>query len=59
MTDDLKIKLQQARQQIHQLPDIDLSIAEQEAELKRLDAKIKLQQEVLEKLRKGEQSKGS
>jgi len=54
MTDELKIRLRKACQQILQLPDLDMSIAEQEAELKRIDAKIFSQREVLEKLRNGE-----
>lgn len=51
MTDNVKSQLQKARRQILQLPDMDVSVAEQEAELRELDAKIEAQKRMLESLR--------
>lgn len=51
MTDDVKSQLQKARRQIYQLPDIDIGVAEQEAELRELDEKIEGQKRMLETLR--------
>jgi chromosome segregation ATPase len=51
-TDDLKHKLQKARAQVKELPDIDRSLAEQEEEIRELEEKIRKQREVLERLRK-------
>ncbi|KAK2049662.1 hypothetical protein LZ31DRAFT_549228 [Colletotrichum somersetense] len=50
-TDALKHKLQRARTQMHQLPDIDRSIDEQEEEIRQLEERIKMQREVLDRLR--------
>jgi len=49
--DDIKIKLQKARDQILQLPDIESSIEEQEEKIGELDDKIRAQMEVLERLK--------
>jgi len=49
--DDIKIKLQKARDQILQLPDIESSIEEQEEKIGELDDKIRAQTEVLERLK--------
>ena len=50
-TDDLKHKLQKARAQVKELPDIDRTLAEQEEEIKELEEKIRRQREVLEGLK--------
>ncbi|KAK1986472.1 RNA polymerase II transcription mediator complex subunit 9-domain-containing protein [Colletotrichum cereale] len=50
-TDALKHKLQRARTQMRQLPDMDRSIDEQEEEIKQLEERIKMQREVLDRLR--------
>lgn len=50
-TDDLKHKLQKARAQVKELPDIDRTLAEQEEEIQELEEKIRKQREVLERLK--------
>jgi small-conductance mechanosensitive channel len=50
-TDQLKHKLQRARAQAKELPDIDRSIAEQQQEIQELEARIAKQRDVLESLR--------
>ncbi|PKS11242.1 hypothetical protein jhhlp_003003 [Lomentospora prolificans] len=50
-TDHLKHKLQKARVQVRSLPDMDRTIAEQEEEIAELEERIRLQREVLEKLK--------
>ena len=50
-TDGLKHKIQKARAQIRELPDMDRSIGEQEEEMRELEAKIAKQMEVLEGLK--------
>ena len=50
-TDELKHKLQNARRQVKELPDIERSVAEQEEEIRELEEKIRKQREVLEGLR--------
>ncbi|ROT35811.1 hypothetical protein SODALDRAFT_362647 [Sodiomyces alkalinus F11] len=50
-TDALKHKLQRARTQIKTLPDMERDIEEQEEEIQELEARIRMQREVLEKLR--------
>jgi hypothetical protein len=50
-TDQLKHKLQKARVQVKELPDIDRSIAEQEEEIRELEERIAKQRDVLETLR--------
>ncbi|KAH8661381.1 RNA polymerase II transcription mediator complex subunit 9-domain-containing protein, partial [Tricladium varicosporioides] len=50
-TDELKHKLQKARTQVRELPDIDRTIAEQEDEIRELEEKIARQREVLLSLR--------
>jgi hypothetical protein len=50
-TDSLKHKLQRARTQIRALPDMSRTVKEQEAEIQELEAKLKLQREVLDRLR--------
>jgi predicted RNase H-like nuclease (RuvC/YqgF family) len=50
-TDQLKHKLQRARAQAKELPDIDRSIAEQQQEIQELEARIAEQRDVLESLR--------
>jgi len=50
-TDELKHKLQNARRQVKELPDIERSIEEQEEEIRELEAKVRKQREVLEELR--------
>ncbi len=50
-TDEMKHKLQRARAQIKMLPDVQRTIAEQEEEMKHLEAKIKEQREMLKHLR--------
>jgi small-conductance mechanosensitive channel len=50
-TDDLKHKLQRARAQVKELPDIDRSVAEQEEEIRELEERIRRQREVLEQLK--------
>ncbi|KAL3426217.1 hypothetical protein PVAG01_03009 [Phlyctema vagabunda] len=51
-TDGLKHKIQRARAQVKQLPDMQSSIAEQEEEIRELEEKIRKQRAVLEDLRK-------
>jgi len=50
-TDHLKHKLQKARVQVRSLPDMDRTIAEQEEDIAELEERIRLQREVLEKLK--------
>ena len=50
-TDEIKHKLQKARMQVKDLPDMDRSIQEQEEEIAELEDKIRRQREVLESLR--------
>jgi small-conductance mechanosensitive channel len=50
-TDELKHKLQKARVQVKELPDMDRSVEEQEVEIRELEEKIKKQREVLVGLR--------
>jgi len=50
-TDEMKHKLQRARVQVKELPDIDRSIEEQEEEIQELEEKIQKQKEVLNALR--------
>lgn len=50
-TDALKHKIQRARAQTKGLPDMERDIEEQEAEIKDLEEKIRLQRQVLEGLR--------
>jgi hypothetical protein len=50
-TDEIKHKLQKARMQVKDLPDMDRSISEQEDEIAELEGKIRRQREVLERLR--------
>ncbi|KAE9369477.1 hypothetical protein N431DRAFT_344986 [Stipitochalara longipes BDJ] len=50
-TDELKHKLQRARLQIKELPDIDRSVEEQDVEIRELEEKIRKQREVLVGLR--------
>ncbi|KAF6796519.1 hypothetical protein CSOJ01_13117 [Colletotrichum sojae] len=50
-TDALKHKLQRARVQMRSLPDMDRTTAEQEEEIRELEERIRLQREVLDKLR--------
>lgn len=52
-TDGLKHKLQHARAQVRTLPDMNRSIDEQQAEIKKLETKIKMQRALLERLREG------
>lgn len=51
-TDGLKYRLQRARIEVGKLPGIDMTIAEQEEEMKMLGEKIKKQREQLDYLRK-------
>lgn len=51
-TDGLKYRLQRARIEATKLPGIDMSIAEQEAEIRMWEEKIVKQREQLENLRK-------
>ena len=50
-TDGLKHKLQKARGQVRELPDIQRSVKDQEEEIGRLEERIRKQKEVLEGLR--------
>jgi len=50
-TDELKHRLQKARAQVANLPDIQRGTDEQEEEIRELEEKIKKQRAVLEKLR--------
>jgi hypothetical protein len=50
-TDSLKHKLQTARVQVKELPDIDRSVQEQEEEIRELERRIGEQRAVLESLR--------
>jgi small-conductance mechanosensitive channel len=50
-TDELKHKLQRARVQVKELPDMDRSVEEQEVEIRELEEKIRRQREVLVGLR--------
>ncbi|KND89407.1 hypothetical protein TOPH_06073 [Tolypocladium ophioglossoides CBS 100239] len=52
-TDGLKHKLQHARAQVCALPDMDRSIAEQEHEIREIEARIERQRALLERLREG------
>ena len=51
-TDGLKHKLQRARAQVKELPDIERSAAEQEHEIRELEVRIARQRDVLETLRR-------
>ncbi|KAI9743334.1 MAG: hypothetical protein M1818_003180 [Claussenomyces sp. TS43310] len=55
-TDDLKHGIRKAKSQIAQLPDMDRSIAEQEEEIREIEARIAEQKMVLQRL--GELGKG-
>ena len=50
-TDELKHKLQKARSQVKELPDIQRGVKDQEEEIERLEKRIRRQKEVLENLR--------
>ncbi|KAG0647309.1 hypothetical protein D0Z07_6967 [Hyphodiscus hymeniophilus] len=50
-TDDLKHRLQKARAQVKELPDIERSLVEQEEEIRELEERIGKQREVLEGLK--------
>jgi hypothetical protein len=50
-TDELKHKLQRARIQVKELPDMERSVEEQEEEIRELEEKIRRQSEVLVGLR--------
>ena len=50
-TDGLKHKLQKARGQVRELPDIQRSVKDQEEEIERLEERIRRQKEVLGQLR--------
>ena len=50
-SDDIKHKLQRAKQQIRQLPDMERTTAEQDEEIAHLKEKIHKQRQVLEMLR--------
>ncbi|CAK7201889.1 hypothetical protein SEUCBS139899_004604 [Sporothrix eucalyptigena] len=50
-TDSLKHKLQHARAQIKALPDINRTVAAQEAEVRQLEARIEAQKAMLARLR--------
>lgn len=50
-TDALKHKVQRARAQMRTLPDMDRSTAEQEEEIRELEDRIRMQREVLDRLR--------
>jgi small-conductance mechanosensitive channel len=50
-TDELKHKLQRARAQVKELPDIDRTAAEQEEEIRELEERISRQRDVLDQLR--------
>ncbi|PNY28867.1 Uncharacterized protein TCAP_01218 [Tolypocladium capitatum] len=52
-TDGLKHKLQHARAQVRALPDMDRSVAEQEHEIREIEARIERQRALLERLREG------
>ena len=52
-TDGLKHKLQRARAQVAALPDMQLSLAQQRDEMRRLEDTIALQRGLLERLRDG------
>lgn len=51
-TDEMKHKLQNARRQIKELPDVDRTLKEQEEEIRQLEDKIRRQRSVLGNLRK-------
>ncbi|KAG9243001.1 RNA polymerase II transcription mediator complex subunit 9-domain-containing protein [Calycina marina] len=50
-TDELKHKLQKARMQVKELPDIERSVKNQEEEIARLEERIGRQKEMLGRLR--------
>ncbi|KAH8595210.1 RNA polymerase II transcription mediator complex subunit 9-domain-containing protein [Bisporella sp. PMI_857] len=50
-TDGLKHKIQKARQQVKELPDIGRSVEDQEEEIRELEERIKKQRECLNGLR--------
>jgi len=50
-TDDLKHKLQKARVQVKELPDMQRSIGEQETEIRELEERITTQKAALDRLR--------
>lgn len=57
-TDGLKHKLQKARVQVKELPDIERSVQEQEEEIRELERRISEQRAVLESLKAtGEEAK--
>jgi small-conductance mechanosensitive channel len=57
-TDQLKHKLQRARAQVLALPDIDRTIADQELEIRELEARIASQRAVLESLARAGKASG-
>jgi len=54
-TDGLKHKLQKARIQVRELPDMRRTMTDQAREIARLEERIRLQRQVLEMLKKGGQ----
>ncbi|VUC35527.1 unnamed protein product [Clonostachys rosea] len=50
-TDGIKHKLQRAREQVRNLPDMSRTVAEQNAEMRELEARIEKQRTLLERLR--------
>jgi RNA polymerase II transcription mediator complex subunit 9 len=52
-SDGLRHKLQRGREQVGKLPDMHRSVAEQEAEIKELEARIEKQRLLLARLREG------
>ncbi|SPJ76161.1 uncharacterized protein FTOL_05892 [Fusarium torulosum] len=50
-TDGLKHKLQRARAQVRELPDMDRSVAEQNNEIRELESRIEKQRALLQRLR--------
>ncbi|CAI6093502.1 unnamed protein product [Clonostachys chloroleuca] len=50
-TDGIKHKLQRAREQVRGLPDMSRTVAEQDAEMRELEARIEKQRALLERLR--------
>ncbi|KAI6778131.1 uncharacterized protein J7T54_001935 [Emericellopsis cladophorae] len=52
-SDGLRHKLQRAREQVGKLPDMQRGTAEQQTEIKELEARIEKQRALLERLREG------
>lgn len=52
-TDPIKHKLQRAREQVRQLPDMGRTVQEQDKEIAELEARILRQRELLNRLREG------